>query len=46
MYSAFRIVLQVVNGEKKRSGSFLIKGKKENNAFINDPVLEYNKTPV
>lgn len=46
MYSAFRIVLQVVNGGK-RSGSFLIKGKKkENNAFINDPVLEYNKTPV
>lgn len=22
------------------------KKKKENNAFINDPVLEYNKTPV
>lgn len=46
MYSAFRIVLQVVNG--KRGGSFLIKEKKkkENNAFINDPVLEYNKTPV
>ena len=44
MYSAFRIVLQVVSG--KRGGNFLIKEEKENNAFINDPVLEYNKIPV
>lgn len=48
IYSAFRIVLQVVNGKRgeKGGGSFLIKEKKENNAFINDSVLDYNKTSV
>lgn len=45
MYSAFRIVSQVVNG--KRGGSFLLKEKKKAKQCIYKyPVLEYNKTPV